>query len=183
MSRLTPDRPVLLGVVTGAHGLKGDVRLVSFTSDPLAIGDYGPLTSKDGRSWRVSSLRLQKNGLVARLEGIRDRNAAEGLKGLELFIAREKLPEAEVGEYYHADLIGLEVEGLEGGLAGRVVAVHDFGAGDLLEIRLGDEDRSFMVPFTDEFVPKVDLGTGRLVVALPQGYLSDATKDGEEDGP
>lgn len=157
---------LLLGVVTGPHGVRGQVRIKSFTAEPADIAAYGPLLLADGRRVTVSLSGRAKGVVLARLSGIDDRTAAEALKGAELWLERAALPAPEDDEtFYHADLIGLVAVDGAGRELGRVAAVHDFGAGDVLEIH---GDGELMVPFTRAAVPQVDVAGGRLVVAPPE---------------
>lgn len=155
--------------IGAAHGVRGEVKLWSFTEDPLAVADYGPLETADGaRHFEIESLRPAKDFLVARLKGVADRNAAEMLRNMELFVPRERLPEIdEEDTYYHSDLIGLAAVTPEGDDIGMVVAVHNFGAGDLIEIAPAGGGASFMLPFTETVVPEVDLQERRMVVVPP----------------
>ncbi len=176
----TEDDLVCLGVVTGARGLKGDLRIKSFTGTPEDIAAYGPLS--DGAGERVFDLRITgqaKGVLIGRIDGIADRTAAEDLKGQRLYLAREKLPPPDEDEYYHSDLIGLRAEGAAGDL-GTIKRVYDFGAGDVLEI-VGGPYGSFMIPFTRATVPVVDVPGGRVVVDLPDGLLDDPEDETPED--
>ena len=176
---------VCLGVVTGPRGLKGEVRIRSFTADPADLARYGTLCDETGgRSFRVRVTGGAKGQLVARIEGVEDRDAAEALKGVRLHVRRAALPETGAGEYYHADLIGLRAElaaGAAGEALGTVSAVYDFGAGPVLEIA-GDRCGVVMVPFTRAVVPEVDVAGGRLVIDPPAGLL-DAPEDGAEGAP
>ena len=166
-SRICPDL-VCLGQIGAAHGLRGEVRLHSFTADPAAIATYGPLETEDGRVFEIESLRPAKDHFVARFSGIADRNAAERLAKTKLYVPRERLPKpAEPDEFYHADLIGLAVVDRAGQILGTVIAVHNFGAGDLIELRLDASNKTELVPFDDTTVPEIDLAAGRLVVELP----------------
>jgi 16S rRNA processing protein RimM len=159
---------VLLGAVIGAHGIKGEVRVKTFTADPDALGAYGPLTTDDGRRLQVGALRVGKPGeAVVRFEGVADRNGAEALKGRQLFVPREALPAPEEGEFYHADLIGLAVEDSSNTALGRVRAMHNFGAGDVMEIETPSGEIEF-IPFNASVVVKVEL-PNRIVIA-PPGY-------------
>jgi len=159
---------ICLGQIGAAHGLRGEVRLHSFTSDPSAIASYGPLETDDGRTFEIESLRPAKDHFVARLVGIHGRNAAELLTNVKLYVPRERLPEPKAGdEFYHADLVGLAVVDRTGRQLGAVVAVHNFGAGDLIELRLNTSDKTELVPFDEATVPEIDLATGRLIVELP----------------
>ena len=161
--------------IGAAHGTGGEVKLWSFTADPMAVKDYGPLESEDGASqFEIEALRPAKDHLVARLSGVRDRDAAQRLTNLRLYIPRERLPQPAPEEFYHADLIGLRAEGLDGAEIATVVAIHDFGAGDLLELRAAGESRTVLLPFTSETVPVVDIAGGRIVIDPPPGLFSPA---------
>src|SRR5215207_10652545 len=164
-------RRVCVGVVTGAHGVRGAVRVKSFTAEPEGVAGYGPV--EDERGERRLTLRLvgsAKGVMIAQIAGVEDRNAAEALRGLRLYLAREALPPPGEEEYYHADLIGLAAALADGTPVGTVRAVHDFGAGDTLEIERA-EGQPVMVPFTRAVVPVVDLESGRIVVDSPPGLL------------
>jgi 16S rRNA processing protein RimM len=161
-----PDR-VLLGRIAGAHGIRGEVLIKTFTEAPENIGAYGPLSDESGtRAFIVKNARATAKGVVARLQGVDDRNGAEALKGVELYIAREKLPAAAEGEFYHADLIGLAAVDGDGKPIGEIVAVQNYGAGDLLEIRLTGSSKTELVLFTDTVVPEVDIAARRVVVVM-----------------
>ena len=172
---------VLLARIGAAHGVRGEVRIKPFTADPLALAEYGALTTADGRSFRIERLRPAKEVVVAKLRGVDDRDAAEALKGVELFVARERLPAPDdEDDYYHADLIGLEAFGPESEPLGTVVAVHNFGAGDILDIapRRGP---SLLVPFTKEAVPEIDMAAGRLVIVPPPDAPDDNPAETEQE--
>jgi 16S rRNA processing protein RimM len=155
---------VLLGAVIGAHGIKGEVRVKTFTLSPDTLGAYGPLTTDDGRRLQVGALRAGKPGeAVVRFEGVADRNAAEALKGRQLFVPRDALPAPEADEFYHADLVGLAVEDSSNTALGRVRALHNFGAGDVMEIETPSGATEF-IPFN--VVLKVELPT-RIVIEPP----------------
>ena len=140
---------------------------MDLTEDPLAVLHYGPLTTKDGsRSFEVAKAREAKDHLVATIKGVTDRNAAERLNGLELYVPRDRLPETDDDEYYHADLIGLAAETTAGAPLGRVLAIHNFGAGDIIEIA-PPSGSTLMLPFTNAVVPTVDLAGGRVIIELP----------------
>ncbi len=165
-------RPVLVGAIVGAFGVRGEVRLKSFCAEPAAIADYGPLTGRSPEQrFEILSLRPIKGGFAARIRGIETREQAEALRGTPLHVPRERLPETGEEEYYHADLIGLEVVDPGGARLGRVVGVHDFGAGDLLEIAMPGRRQTVLAPFTREVVPTVDLAAGRIVLDAPEGLL------------
>ncbi len=160
---------ICVAQIGGAHGIRGEVKLKSFTADPLAVKDYGLLESEDGAaSFEIEALRPAKGYLVARLRGVRDRNAAEQLTNLRLFVPRERLPPPAADEFYHADLIGLAAVTAAGVEVGTVVAVHNFGAGDILELRPPAGGTTIMLPFTDAFVPRIDIAGGRIVVEPPE---------------
>jgi 16S rRNA processing protein RimM len=161
---------VTLGRITGAQGIKGEVKLQSFTADPLDIASYGPLDASNGLRLTIKSVKPYKNMLLARIDGVEDRNGAEALRGVELMIDRDRLPEADDDEIYHADLIGLSAHDTAGHLVGTVVAVLDFGAGELLELKPAD-GKTILVPFNVETVPEIDLDAGRLVIDPPEGLL------------
>jgi len=168
-----PDR-ICVAQIGGAHGIRGEVKLKSFTADPMAVRDYGPLTSEDGSaSFQIEALRPAKGYLVARFRGVGDRNAAERLTHLRLFIPRDRLPPAAADEFYHADLIGLAAVTADGTEVGTVVAIHDYGAGDIVELRPRAGGATIMLPFTDAYVPSVDIAGGRIVVAPPEEIQAD----------
>jgi 16S rRNA processing protein RimM len=173
------EKRVLLGVITGAHGTKGEVRLKSFTAEPDAIARYGPLEDERGERCALRLSGRVRGQLIARIEGVADRDAALRLKGVQLYVARAALPPTAEEEYYHADLIGLAVVLKDGTALGRVRAVHDFGAGDSLEVEKPDGG-VVLVPFTDSIVPEVDLAAGRLVVDPPAGLLDNRATEAEE---
>ncbi|SEH82633.1 ribosome maturation factor RimM [Tardiphaga sp. 215_C5_N2_1] len=155
------------------HGVRGQVRLWTFTEDPFAVLDYGPLATKDGkRSFEVDDVREAKGHLVATLKGVASREDAERLNGVELFVARDALPDTEDDEYYHADLIGLAAVNAAGDSIGRVVGIHNFGAGDIIEIA-PLEGATLLLPFTNAVVPTVDLVAGQVVIELPGEIIGD----------
>jgi 16S rRNA processing protein RimM len=178
---------VCVGAIAAAHGIKGEVKIKSFTADPLAVGAYGPLSDETGaRQFRLSSLRAPggaagESVVIARIDGVSDRNAAEALRGLRLYVPRAALPPADPDEYYHHDLIGLTAVLISGERLGTVRAVDNFGAGDLLDIAR-DDGSSVVVPFTNAVVPTVDVAAGKVVVDPPEGLLDkpDDSKPGSE---
>jgi 16S rRNA processing protein RimM len=175
-----PDERVLMGRIADAHGLKGEVKIASFASTPEDIAAYGPLTDLAGtRRFEIEALRPANGGtIIARLKGVPDRNAAEKLRGEELYVARDALPEPGEDEFYHSDLIGLEARAPSGETIGEVIAVQNFGAGDLLEIRLaGDGGGTMFAPFTQERVPEVDLAA-RMLIVLPEEESREEDGDG-----
>jgi len=171
---------VCLGVIVGAHGVRGQVRLKSFAEEETALADYGPLEDDGGQPVRLSLTGKAKGVLIAKIVGVADRDAAQALKGTNLFVARDALPAAEEDEFYHADLIGLRVDHVDGTEVGTVVAVHDFGAGDLIDVRLAGARKTVLLPFDRDTVPEVDLAAGRLLVDPMPGLLEDP-EDGEEE--
>jgi 16S rRNA processing protein RimM len=155
------------------HGVRGEVKLWTFTEDPLAVKRYGPLLTKDGtRQFEVTSAREAKGHLVATLKGIATREDAERLNGIELYVAREKLPATDEDEYYHADLIGLTAVNAANEPLGRVIAIHNFGAGDIIEIA-PPSGATMLLPFTNAVVPTVDVAAGRVVIELPDEIEGD----------
>jgi 16S rRNA processing protein RimM len=159
---------ILLGVVAAPHGVRGLVRIRSYTEDPMAVGAYGPLSDETGRKqYRVEALSAARGAVLARIEGVADRTAAEALRGLRLYVERSVLPEAGEREWYEADLVGLAAVGRDGRDWGKVVAFHDFGAGPMMEVSGG-----LMLPFTDEAVPEIDVEGGKVVVSPPAGLLA-----------
>ena len=159
--------------IGAAHGVRGAVKLWTFTEDPFAVEAYGPLSTRDGgRHFEVASAREAKDHLVVTFKGIATRDEAERLNGLELYVPREKLPATEDGEYYHADLIGLDAVTTADQPLGRVIAVHNFGAGDIIEIA-PESGTTILLPFSNAVVPTVDVAGGRVVIELPQEIDGD----------
>ncbi len=175
MAETKPDR-ILLGRIAGAHGIRGEVLIKTFTAAPENIGAYGPLSDETGtRTFKLKSARATPKGVVARLQGVDDRNGAEALRGIALYIERDRLPEAAEDEFYHADLVGLAAVSPDGKPVGEIIAVQNYGAGDLLEIRLAGSSKTELVPFTDAAVPQVDVAARRVVVLMPG---TDETEEG-----
>lgn len=167
---------VLLGSFANAHGIRGEVQVRTFTGTPEAIASYGPLSDKAGtRTFKLKVVRVTDKGIIARVDGISDRNAAETLKGIDLYVDRAKLPVASEGEYYHADLIGLRAVSPDGDEIGKIIAVANFGASDLLEIQLKGGTATEYVPFTDACVPSVDLAAGVATVVMPEMVEGEGT--------
>ena len=163
-----PQDRVLLGVVAAPHGVRGLVRIKSFTEDPMAVAAYGPLSDESGKKeYRVEALSAARGAVLARIEGVADRTAAEALRGLRLFVERQRLPHTGEREWYEADLIGLEAVGTDGRDWGKVIAFHDFGAGSVMEVSGG-----VMLPFTNEAVPEIDVAGGKVLVDPPAGLLA-----------
>jgi 16S rRNA processing protein RimM len=151
------------------HGVRGEIRLWPLTQTPMAVADYGPLETQDGaQRFEIETLRAAKDHLVARLKGINDRTAAEKLRNLELYVPRERLPPLEDADtYYHSDLVGLDAVLPDGTQIGTVRALHNFGAGDLIEITPVGSGEAVMLPFTEITVPKIDLAAKQVVVVPP----------------
>ena len=165
--------PICVARIGAAHGVRGAVRLWTFTEDPLAVKDYGPLMTKDGtRQFEVTHAREAKDHLVVTLKGVASRDDAERLNGLELYVPRDRLPETDDGEYYHTDLIGLAAVTTTEQPLGKVIAIHNFGAGDIIEIA-PPQGATMLLPFTNAVVPTVDLAGGRVVIELPQEIDGD----------
>lgn len=176
-----PER-VCVGQITAAHGVRGLVKLKSFTEDPAAIGSYDPLTDGSGRQvLRIRLMSAAKDHWLAHVEGVDDRNAAEALAGTRLYVERSHLPEPEEDEFYHADLLGLPVFLPDGTGFGEVAGLHDFGAGDVMEVRM-PVGGTVMVPFTRDAVPVVDPRGGRVVVDPPEGLLDPPSRPGDDGG-
>lgn len=166
---------VCVGHIAGAHGVKGEVRIKTHTQEPESIAAYGPLEDEEGtRQFTLTSARAAKDGAIARIEGVGTREQAEALKGTGLHVARSALPEAtEEGTFYHADLVGLVAINADGAALGQVVAVQNFGAGDLLEIRPATGGNTVLVPFTEEIVPEIDTQAGWMLMLPPEGLFED----------
>lgn len=164
---MTRDTLICVAKIGAAHGVRGEVKLWPFTEDPLAVLEYGPLSTKDGaRQFEVLHARVAKDHLVATLKDVATRNDAERINGVELYISRDQLPDTDDGEYYHADLIGLRAIDSTGAQIGKVSAIHNFGAGDIIEIA-ANAGPSLLLPFTNAVVPTVDLAAGHVVIERP----------------
>lgn len=169
------DPRVCVGAIVGAHGVRGQVRIKSFTADPADVAAYGPVESEDGgHRFKLKVMGEVKGLIIAKLEGVNDRNAAEALRGTRFYVPRQRLPEAEEDEFFYSDLVGLRAEAADGSVLGIVRGVADFGAGEVLDIG------AFMVPFTKADVPVVDVPGGRVVVVPPQ-YAPDEKEEGQGD--
>jgi 16S rRNA processing protein RimM len=172
--------------IGAAHGVRGAVKLWTFTEDPFAVKHYGPLSTKDGtRQFELSDAREAKDHLVATFKGVTTRDQAERLNGIELYIARDQLPATDEGEYYHADLIGLAAVTSANEPIGRVIAIHNFGAGDIVEIA-PPHGATLLLPFTNAVVPTVDIARGHVVIELPReikGEVEGKIEDDDVAGP
>jgi len=170
---------ICIARIGAPHGVRGAVKLWTFTEDPLSVTRYGKLSTKDGaRQFEVANAREAKGHLVAMLKGVATREDAERLNGIELYVARDRLPATEADEYYHADLIGLAAATAANEVIGRVTAIHNFGAGDIIEIA-PPHGQPMLLPFTNAVVPTVDLANGRVVIELPEEVEGDTPEDAE----
>ena len=165
-------RLICVGKFAGAFGVRGETRLVSYCANPESITDYGPLITRQGRSFTVRISGKSGNALRARIDGVRTREHAETLKGIFLFAERDRLPDLESEEFYHADLVGLPVIDPNGAKLGRIKSIFNNGAGDLLEIEPDDGSSAELVPFTRAAVPTVDLEEGKIVIDWPHAFGS-----------
>jgi 16S rRNA processing protein RimM len=167
------QRPICVARIGAAHGTAGEVRLWPFTARAEAVTAYGPLQTADGtRAFEIEAIRRGRDFLVARLKGVTDRATAERLRNTDLYAPRERLPDLAAEEFYHADLIGLSAEDKAGRAIGVVIAVHNFGAGDILEIAPAAGGETAMVPFSTAAVPSVEVAGGRIVLELPEGAVA-----------
>ncbi len=178
-----PEGMICVGAIAGAFGVRGEARIKSFCAEPEAIADYAPLTLADGREMTLKLGRPVKGGFAARLGGVSTREQAEALRGQRLYAPRDRLPSLPDDEFYHADLIGLAVVDTGGQVLGRIQAIHDHGAGDLLEISGPGIKGSVMLPFTRTAVPTVDLAAGRVIADPPAGIFPqhDTEDDADQD--
>jgi 16S rRNA processing protein RimM len=174
-----PVQTICVAAIAGAHGVRGAVRLKTFTEDPAAVGGFSRLADGQGRPVRLTVSEARPDRVIAHIEGVSDRDAARALKGTRLYVPRDSLPEADEDEYYHHDLIGLAVETLDGIALGAVKSVHDFGAGDIVEIE--GEHAGIMLPFNRETVPHIDLAARRMVVDPPPGLPGLPGLDEDEE--
>lgn len=179
------DQRVCVARIGAAQGVRGEVRLWSFTADPLAVAGYGPLESTGGERFEIASLRAAKDCLIARFAGVDDRSTAERLVNVELFVPRALLPDlADADEFYHADLVGLTAVDAGGKALGTVIAVQNFGAGDLIEVTPTGGGETVLLPFTKAVVPVVDLAAGHIMVEPPAGLFDSGPARGAiEAGP
>ena len=180
---MTPRAQRICVAQIGApHGVRGEVKLWPFTAEPGAVRDYGPLETEDGaKRFEIEAMRSAKDHLVVRLKGVNDRSAAERLTNTKLFVARERLPATEADdEFYHADLIGLAVGDTAGNALGSIAAIHNFGAGDLIEVKPAQGNATVLLPFTEAAVPVVDIA-GRRIVVDAAAFAAAAAPPGDAD--
>ncbi|MBK20124.1 MAG: 16S rRNA processing protein RimM [Rhodospirillaceae bacterium] len=173
---------ICVGRIAGAHGVQGLIRINSYTEEPMDVAAYGPVTDEDGeRMFELEAKRMAKTQVLARIKGVTDRNAAEALRGLRLYVSRDVLPPASDDEFYWEDLVGLSAKTVDGKSLGKVLSVQEFGAGAMLEIgkRRGG---STLVPFTQEVVPSVDIDAGNLIIDPPAGLLEPVTSEDPDRG-
>lgn len=182
MARDDAPNRICVGRIAGAHGVQGLIRINSYTEEPMDVAAYGPVSDEDGkRMFELEAKRMAKTQVLARIKGVMDRNAAEALRGVRLYVSRDVLPPPADDEFYWEDLVGLTAETVDGKSLGKVLSVQEFGAGEMLEIgkRRGG---TTLVPFTRDVVPQVDLQAGKLVIDPPPGLLEPVTKMDLEQG-
>lgn len=177
-----PDRLILLGEIGAAHGIRGEVSIRTFTGDPASIAAYGPLSDASGkRTFEIVAVRVTPKTVIARIKGVGDRTAAEKLRNIKLYVPRSRLPAPDDGSYYHEDLVGMAAVDEAGTAIGKVAAVLNYGAGDLIEIEIPGEKDTLLLPFTDACVPTVDVAANRIVVAMPDYTEAKEEEVGQED--
>jgi len=165
---------VCVAVISGVRGVHGEVRIRAYTEDANDLTAYGPLTFEDGAPVGLKKRGMAKGEVIARLDGVESREQAERMKGTKLYALRSNFPAPDEDEFYYDQLVGLQVRTLEGETIGEVIAVQEFGAGDLIDVKLAGQKRSVFIPFTREIVPTIDVAQGYLVVAPPVGLLDEA---------
>jgi 16S rRNA processing protein RimM len=180
VSKSTTSKRICVARNGAAHGIRGDVKLWPMTADPMAFADYGELQSEDGRrTFEIVRAKPAGNFLIAHFKGVDDRNAAEKLVHIELFVSRDALPEIEeVDEFYYADLVGLKAVDSSGAQIGEIVAMHNFGAGDLVELKLMDRRDTVLIPLTEATVPEIDMTGGTVTIELPNEVDAEPGSDG-----
>ena len=166
---------ISVGVITGAHGIRGEVKLKSFTADPKALASYGPLVSATGEIFEITKLKPATTDFIATLKNVTDRNHSEALKGTELFINRTQLPKTSGDEIYMHDLIGTSVYGVNGILLGTIVGFENFGAGDLMDVKVEGRAETVLIPYTKKFITSATMG--KVVVDLPDDYLEEGKQN------
>ncbi len=170
------DHKILVGMISGAHGVKGQMRLKSFTEEPEAIARYKPLTDEEGKQEFAFTFKsATSTHFVVEMKGVADRDAAEAMRGTKLFVARAALPKLKKREFYESDFIGLAVRDAKGKNCGEVAGVHDYGGGPFFEIK-PPKGNSFMLPFTKDCVPEMEMEQGYIVIAVPEGWLEEGKK-------
>ncbi|MEM9684495.1 MAG: ribosome maturation factor RimM [Pseudomonadota bacterium] len=180
MNETAPDRRVCVGAVSGVHGVRGAVRIKPFTETPKGVAAYGPVTDEEGiRRFDIAVVGEHKGTLLATLSGVTDRTAAEALKGMRLYVDRTALPPTDEDEFYYEDLVGLSAVTVDGDALGTVIAVFEFGAGDVIEVQ-GADRQSVMLPFTRAVVPTVDIAARRIIVDPPE-FMADEEETDDRD--
>jgi 16S rRNA processing protein RimM len=169
------DVMILVGVIIGAHGIRGEVKLKSFTADPKAVSSYGPLTSATGEIFEITKLKPATTDFIATLKGVTDRNRSEALKGTELFISRAQLPKPSDGEIYMHDLVGTSVYGINDVLLGLIVGFENYGAGDLMDVKIEGRKDTVFIPYTKTFITSATVE--KVIVNLPEDYLDEGKRD------
>jgi 16S rRNA processing protein RimM len=180
MARQRNDKRICVAKIGAAHGIRGDVKLWPMTADQMAFADYGELQTEDGkRAFEIVRAKPAGNFLIAHIKGVDDRNAAEKLVNTELYVSRDALPEIqEADEFYVADLVGLKAIDRSGGQIGEIAAVHNFGAGDVVELKLAAKRDTVLIPFTEETVPEIDIAGGVVTIELPTEVEAEPGSDG-----
>ena len=166
---------ILVGVIIGAHGIRGEVKLKSFTADPKAVASYGPLLSASGEIFEITKLKPATSDFIATIKGVSDRNRSEALRGTELFINRSQLPKTSGDEIYMHDLIGTSVYGTNKVLLGAIVGFENFGAGDLMDVKVEGRKETVLIPYTKRFI--VSATVEKVVVDLPEDYLDEGKRE------
>ena len=172
---MTPRDLISVGVIIGAHGIRGEVKLKSFTADPKAVASYGPLVSSTGEVFEITKLKPATTDFIASLKSVTDRNKAEALKGTELFINRAQLPKPNTDEIYMHDLIGTSVYGANDMLLGMIVGFENFGAGDLMDVKIEGRADTVLIPYTKNFITSAT--TTKVIVDLPGDYLDEGKQE------
>lgn len=173
------ESPILMATIGAAQGVRGEVRVRSYTDEPMELGEYGRLQAADGREFEILEIRQAKSCVVVRFRGVNDRTAAEALNGTELFVEREVLPDEELeeDEFFYADLEGLEAIDGEGTSYGTVTGIYDFGGGDLLELK-GPGRRPVVIPFSEAAVLEIDFQNARIIVDPVAAGLAEENNSG-----
>jgi 16S rRNA processing protein RimM len=172
---MTPRDLISVGVIIGAHGIRGEVKLKSFTADPKAVASYGPLLSATGEIFEITKLKPATTDFIATLKNVTDRNRSETLKGTELFISRAQLPQTTDDEIYMHDLTGTSVYGVNDTLLGVIVGFENFGAGDLVDVKVEGRSETVLIPYTKKFITSAT--TKKVIVDLPDDYLEEGKRD------
>ncbi len=174
---------ICLGVIVGVHGVRGHLKIKAYTDDPAALDRYGPISLDDGRLLHLKVKSVSPKGtVIAVAQEVTDRNEAEVMRGLELFIKRDALPPTADDEVYHSDLVGLEARDNDGVAIGVIVGLHDFGAGDIIEVK-PPSGPTMMLPFAHEYRDEVRLEEGFVTLLPPQGMMELVGMDGKTENP